>query len=501
MVTRQREFDRQGSKDLVLPTDLGALLLGIGIYAHVIFSNNRSLLRDPDTYWHIATGHWMMAERAFPRHDIFSHTALGQPWVSMEWLAQIIMAVCYDLFGWRGLIVLSALIIAFTFALLFRFLAQELRATVAFGASAVAFLFASNHFLARPHLLAYPIIVIFTALLARASSDNHRPSLWLLPLMVLWANLHGGFTLGLLLAGGFGLEATVAAPASERRRVAVQWLGFWMLLLLAGCITPYGYQYLLQTFHLFDQGAGVLRQVSELRPMNPASEINQEVVLMILLMLALTFGAKLGFVRVLMVVGLLHLSLQYVRGLALFALVMPLIVARPLQQQFPFLRATRDPFPLFEGRRLWSLRATFALLTTLVVAGVLGTAYAKMRPLDDPTENITPADALDFALKENLHGPVLNAYAYGGFLIFRGIPVFMDGRGLPFGKELVNEFFNAATNAANGDKLDELADRYKVTWTLLEAKSIAAAHFDHSPDWRKIYADDIAVIHVRRPRG
>ena len=147
---------------------------------------------------------------------------------------------------------LDGLVAALTFTLLYVLLARELRATVALGASAISFLFASNHFLARPHLLTFPIIVVWTALVARASEEGRRPSPWPLPLMVLRANLHGGFTLGLLLAAGFGLEATIAARPAERGCVAFGWLSFWAGALLASCITPYGYHCLLQTYQLFD---------------------------------------------------------------------------------------------------------------------------------------------------------------------------------------------------------------------------------------------------------
>ena len=203
---------RETSKDeLVFPTDAAALLFGTLIFSVAIFALGRGFLSDPDIYWHITTGKWMLTERAFPREDIFSHTVHGRPWVNMEWLAQVILSWTYDWLGWRGLVLLCGLVIALTFTLLYELLARELRATVALGAAAVSFLFASLHFPARPHLLTLPIIVVWTAFLARASEEDRRPSLWLLPLMVLWANLHGGFTLGLLLAAGFGLEATIAA--------------------------------------------------------------------------------------------------------------------------------------------------------------------------------------------------------------------------------------------------------------------------------------------------
>ena len=250
-------------------------------------------------------------------------------------------------------------------------------------------MFASTHFLARPHLLAFPIIVVWTAFLTRASEENHRPSFWLLPLMVLWANVHGGFTLGLVLAAGFGLEATIAAPTQQRRQTAIAWLGFWLGALFAGCMTPYGYKYLLETYNVLDLG-DLLRQLGEWRPMNPSTDLVQEVILLCLLALTLLFGVKIRIIRVLMIVGLLHLALQYVRGLALFALVLPLMLAHPLQQQFAFLRHSTDPFPLFDRRRFRPLATTIALVTTLVVIGLLGAIFVFLRPAEAPPPWILP---------------------------------------------------------------------------------------------------------------
>jgi hypothetical protein len=491
-----RELARTTKDDLVFPTDAAALLFAVLIFSLAIFALNRGFLSDADTYWHIATGKWMLAQRAFPRQDIFSHTAFGQPWVNPEWLAQVILFVGYDLFGWRGLVLLGGLVTALTFALLYVLLARELRATVALGAAAISFVFASLHFLARPHLLTFPIIVVWTAFLARASEEDRRPGLWLLPLMVVWANLHGGFTLGLLLAVGFGLEATFAARSADRRHVAFRWLSFCAGALLAGCITPYGYHYLLQTYHVFNLGP-LLRQIGELRPMNPYIEFNQEVILLCLLAMSLLFGVKIGIVRVAMIIGLLHLALQHARGLAIFGLVLPFLVAHPLQQQFIFLRPSADAFPLFDRRRFRIRVTTIALSATLVAAGLLGAAYATLRPTDAPGGHFAPAAALDYALKANVTGPVLNHYDFGGYLIFRGIPTFIDGRTFPFSKQFELDYFDATALGA-GDKLERLADAYKVSWTLLRARSAPALHLDHSPGWRRIYADDVAVVHVRR---
>jgi hypothetical protein len=178
-------------------------------------------------------------------------------------------------------------------------------------------------------------------------------------------------------------------------------------------------------------------------------------------------------------------------------LVLPFLLAHPLQQQFIFLRPVADPFPLFDMDRLRVFRSTLALIATLVATGLLGVAYVILRPNDVPPVDITPAAVVDHAMKANVGGPVLNDYGFGGYLIFRGIPTFIDGRTLPFGKQFALDYFDAMTFGAN-EKLDRLADAYNVSWTLLRPRSPAALHFDHSPGWQRVYADDVAVVHVRR---
>jgi len=154
-----------------------------------------------------------------------------------------------------------------------------------------------------------------------------------------------------------------------------------------------------------------------------------------------------------------------------------------------------------------------ALIATFVMTSLLGAAYMILRPLDAPPEFHAPAAALNYAIKAKVTGPVFNDYDFGGYLIFRGIPTFIDGRTLPFGKDFVLNYFEATgevrerlptgfqleqmLRAPAGDKLDQLVDKYKVSWTLLRPQSAAALHFDRSLSWRRIYADSVAVVHVR----
>ena len=173
------------------------------------------VVSDGDTYWHLATGRWILAHHGVPTTDPFSYTAVGRRWVTMEWLSQVVMALFYDALGWGGLRLLIGLAAVATALLL----ANRLRRTLPWHAAMIVMAFSFwvllRHVLERPHMLALPILVLWTLKLLRAREQERMPSLWLLPLMVLWANLHASFLFGIVIACFFALEAFLAAKGRQ----------------------------------------------------------------------------------------------------------------------------------------------------------------------------------------------------------------------------------------------------------------------------------------------
>ena len=86
--------------------------------------------------------------------------------------------------------------------------------------------------------------------------------------------------------------------------------------------------------------------------------------------------------------------------------------------------------------------------------------------------------------------------AFGGYLISRDIKVFIDGRAELYGEQFVMNYFDA-TEARNLGDLLGMLDSYRIDATLLNATSPAAHALDHVDGWQRLYADDVAVIHVR----
>ncbi len=216
------------------------LWVGVGVYALFLLAGNR-LLIDPDTMWQITVGQWIIDHRAVPHTDVYSFTMRGQPWISTQWLAQVLYAKAYAMAGWSGPVVMAAAAIAATFALLARLLSRHLSdsTTLVFIAAALALMV--PHLLARPHVLAMPLMLMWVGGLIAAADRRGAPSFWLLPLMVLWANLHGGFVFGLVLIAPVALDAVLSAEAGARKSLALRWAIFGVAALAASCCTPYGW--------------------------------------------------------------------------------------------------------------------------------------------------------------------------------------------------------------------------------------------------------------------
>jgi hypothetical protein len=461
------------------------LWVGIGIYVLYVLSGDQ-LLKDPDTYWQIELGRSILEQKAVPRTDIYSFTMYGQPWISTQWLAQALLAVSYSIAGWTGPVVLGAASIAVTFGLLVRFLVRRLSdgASMAFTGAAVAL--AAVHLVARPHVLALPIMVTWVGALLAAIDRRTAPSFWLLPLMALWANLHGGFVLGLALIAPMALDAVWDADAPLRKSLALRWALFAGAALVASCLTPYGWDTLLAAGRIINLGAA-LDLIGEWRPANFAHPGSLEAAVTLGLVLALWRGVLLPPVRLALLVGFVLMALSHVRNAEVLALLGPMVLAAPLARQFggpDDNRQSADAPP--QGLLL-------AGLALLVVAGTL--AFASVHRFE-PNVRQSPVAAVA-ALKKMNFKRVFNDYDFGGYLIANGVATFIDGRTELFGEKFMVDH-NAASGLMKPENLFHLLDKYRIEATLMRTQSAATKLLDHIDGWQKVYADDIATIHVRK---
>jgi hypothetical protein len=474
------------------------LLVGIGAYLYALH-NASELLQDGDVFWHVASGQWILRHGTVPSVDPFSHTVAGAAWTTHEWLSAVLLAALHDAGGWPLVVCGTGLAFAATITMLTRALLSWLEPIYALMFALLAIPMTSGHLLARPHIIALPLLMLWTIQLVHACEAQRSPPRWLLAVMVAWANMHGSFTLGLGLTAAIGVEAALTAERGKRVTLARTWGLFMALSVGAALITPNGVQGIYFTYHLLFELTYMLQFINEWR--SPSFETFNVFELWLLgaLALALYQGLRLPPMRLILLVGLLHLGLKHVRYVELVGLLAPLFVASPLAVQWAHRRQTRG------GQQVEPVDRFFARLAqpagrSAIIAGVLAIVLAsslasRVRPIK-LSEMVAPVKALEAVRQAGIAGPVLNSYSTGGYLIYQGIPVFIDGRADIYGDAFLKTYVEALGLKETGG-LEKLLDKHRIAWTLLESGSAAATLLDHLPGWRRLYADSNVVIHMR----
>jgi len=182
------------------------------------------------------------------------------------------------------------------------------------------------------------------------------------------------------------------------------------------------------------------------------------------------------------VLGLIHFALAQVRNADLLAVLAPLYLAAPLARQLGE-QGEADDAGAARG-------VNIAGLVLMIVA----TALAQVRNVR-PAPHNTPEAAMASA-GLGTTGRILNDYAFGGYLVFAGVPTFIDGRGELFGGQFITRY-NRALSLADLADFIKLLDEYKLDATLLAPDTPAVALLDRLPDWQRVYSDDVAVVHKR----
>jgi hypothetical protein len=473
--------------------------LAVGLVVFVCVDGRR-LLGDPDSHWHVAVGNWILEHGAVPRVDTFSFTFAGHPWIAKEWLSQVLLAVSYNLGGWGAVTALCAGAIGVTFALLLRLLLRDIKPVPAILFTVAAILMTAPHLLARPHVLAFPFMLLWVAGLIRAVEGRRAPEPLLLLAMLFWANLHGGFTLGLMLCGAFALDAINGArDPAERKTLIVQWTTFGAAAGLVSCITPYGPESILITFRIFGLGEA-LGLISEWKAPDFQSQPLEELILLMALFAALSSGLKLPLLRLLIVIGLVHLYLRYTRNAELLAMLVPLAIAPLLARQWPSLRFDPDSgrgSALARGlSRLTRPAGYAATLLCLALAAVFAASMIRFGSIKPPAATM-PSAAFAYIRAASIKGLVFNDYDFGGFLISAGIPTFIDGRSDQLFDGGFLKRYVEALNVRGDEPLEQLLDRYQIDWTFLAKDRPANKLLARLPGWRRAYSDDTATIFMR----
>ncbi len=208
------------------------------------------MVDDPGLGWHLRIADRMWESRGFIFSEPFCYPTEGQPAIAHAWLGDIVLRLAYGWGGLNGVAVLTALCLAWTLCLLYtRMTCEGTNWLVAAAWTFLAALGTSCSWLARPNVFTFPALVLVAGLCERyhAGAISAKKTLWLLPVFLLWPNLHGGFLAGILvLAVTYFVECALSLAASRGadRRAARKRLRWWTILgaslFAVTLVNPYG---------------------------------------------------------------------------------------------------------------------------------------------------------------------------------------------------------------------------------------------------------------------
>ena len=435
--------------------------------------SSTAIFNDGDVSWHIATGQWILDHRAIPHTDPFSFTWAGKPWVPIEWLAELLFGAAYRLAGHSGVaaLVTAALVTlhVIVFANARRWLRLALVPIAAMDFALVPMLSA------RPHVLTWPLLALWVALMVRARERDRAPPLAAALLMTLWANLHGSFVLGLAIAGAFGLEALVSSP--DRKRALRQWLAFGIACGIAVFVNANG---LAGVGHpLYMAKLTSLPMIDEWKPSSLATTPFFFAVLAVTLALIAWKRPRLHPVRWLILAVLLLLALFQVRHQSVLAIVAAMLLPEG------FAKRT-EPNAEAVDRKGTALVAAAAALLVIMRALV---------PVALPENEYNPWKLIAAVPPSLRSQPVLNGYSMGGPLILSGIRPFIDGRGDMYGDSFIANY----ARISNGDPavLADAVQRWNLRWAILPHEDRVLIALLERSGWRRIASDPAGVVYVR----
>lgn len=465
---------------------------------------------DPDFGWHVRLGN-LILQQGIPKTDPFSYTMANLPFVDHEWLSNVLMAVGYRVIGKTGMSMAAAL--------------------VALAAIAVAVPGKWRKWMAAPAILAITIFWprsgirpqiedwVWLPLIVRLTGEEEKWKKWkwgLVPIMLIWANMHGGFVIGI------AVTATVLAVRSweEKRWRWGDW-AVWGTATLVTLVNPYGIRLWGEVWQqVTDREVGKI--IAEWQPFWADVELGWLLLVALAGVLIWRFRRVLPKWKMAVVVGTWAASMSSLRNGALFAVVTAPVVAELLGRFYEQMRGDK----VAAGRTLKFYKG-LVMLSAGLLALEVGLTVVNPQTLGGESF-FYPVKAVAWLNENGVKGNFFTEYAWGGYLDwkFPQTKIFIDGRMATWkwkspDPKYSDYVFGEYEDIAYKGKGKKWFDKYDIktallmkskTWPLREwlKSTLNRMGIDFTPDkgvtlaeqlagqgWTRVYEDDTAVIYEK----
>lgn len=474
-------------------------IIFVVVFLLALTSGSQMLSIDSDLGRHLTIGNYILEQHRIPTHDLFSHTFPNQSRPPYEWLSQLLFALTNRFLRLDGVIIFTAIVIALTFALVFQFANRRGGSPIlAFLITFLALGASSIHWLPRPHIITFLFLVIWIEALEQVSQGKPIPLIVFPLMMLLWANLHGGFLFGMLawfayFAGWIWAKWQKNADHATGKKLFLAGLSS----LLTSILTPDLWRNWEAVLN--NRSAFILSRTGETMP----PDLISVSVFPFTLLLGITFLLFLIHYKTLpashffLLAGLGVAALSMARNIPLFAIACTPIICELAKSSLTGLKVWGQIEERFSEFGKQSRRGILPLIVTLLTIMFFANQYLRtQQTLFHFNPRVFPVQALNWLETHPQEGRMLNEFNWGGYILYRSWPqqrVFLDSQSDFYGEAFMKEY-DQIVSAQGG--WESLLRNYQVDWAVIPPGWPLTKELIEK-GWETAYQDQTAVILVR----
>lgn len=482
-------------------------------------------LREPDLWWQIRIGEWILENDKIPTQDVFSFTYAGAEWVNIKWGSEVLFALLTKLSGPESVFLLQALIGVLLVFVLYRlsriFQIEYFRFEISTPiAIFFTLLVAEYRINGRPEMFSHLFTVVFLLLLLQHRKQPSNKIYWLIPLQILWANLHEAFGIGIVLAGVFFVGEWIEYFLSQRnllngKKALPKQISLLLPLVLASVVVnPNGITLLTKPLNILGQ-VYENKYTTELFDFTMPDYWQWNVYLAIALLIITKAGwlwqfftqkkknkllfvvNKLGVSYLLVLLAFFYLASTAYRNVIFFALVL----FPALQAGLQFLFTKIKPLTKYNSQLNIGL---CLLLFAFYIAIITNKYYEYTNSRDrfglEVLSTYNPSGAAEFVKQNKLSGKCFSDYLTSSYLLWKLQPefkTFIDLRDLDvFPSEFFSTFAEAVTFPESFEKLDSV---HRFSYVVLYRPQFASLHsyLMNESKFQLRFVDAVAAVYVR----
>jgi hypothetical protein len=464
------------------------------------------LLADGDVGWHIRTGEYILDHSSVPHTHLYSFSKPGAPWYAWEWLSDVLDGGLHRLAGLKGVVLLAALVLScYATTLVRRMIWRGANPLMAMFVALLGIGASTIHFLARPHIFTLFLLSISIWLIEADRIRSSRRVWWLVPITVLWTNLHGGFLalIAVLVLATTGIAIEVRLGQGRTIRDTWRFVKLTVACALASLVNPYGW-HLHQHILEYMRSDWIREMVEEFQSPSFRTEsmLQYEALLFTGLIAAAALVRRRQIVEALWIVFWAHMSLGSVRHIPVFVAACAPIIAFELTTWWNAWTAKAAKTSLAGILNEIALDSTpgFGRTSVLpfVVAAVLIIVRAPIHWPEDFPDQLFPVTMVRSHSDLFAQSRVLTTDQWADYLIYRNPQqkVFVDGRSDFYGETIGKQY----VQLLNGHwRWREWMTKYDFNVALVPTSNAIAELLKREPGWRTLADDGKQILLVRRP--